>query len=144
MIGSCIVISYDSKRWIKEISVIILFNTLWTIISRNYSYITNFRSSSGCFWCSVKSDQDKDHDKEILPRKYGLCSKMLFFKAPSGGIYVVDWKILAWQSLYVYANTLLFLNDQLKSMDFIRDVNFKTWLPCSKMKEAKLNQGERD
>lgn len=62
------------------------------------------------------------------------------FTAPSGGIYVFDWTVLAWQG--EYAHTSLFVNDQIKSWNNCYDGASKTWLPCSKMTIVKLEQGD--
>lgn len=63
------------------------------------------------------------------------------FTAPSGGIYVFDWTILAWGGQYAY--TSLFVNDKFKSWSYCHELNSKTFLPCSKMTVVKLNCGDR-
>lgn len=63
------------------------------------------------------------------------------FTAPSGGIYVFDWTILAWQGQFAF--TSLVVNDQYKSWSYCDDRGSKTWLPCSKMTLVKLKQGDK-
>nr|XP_034304553.1 collagen alpha-2(VIII) chain-like isoform X2 [Crassostrea gigas] len=63
------------------------------------------------------------------------------FTAPSGGIYVFDWTILAWQGQTAY--TSLVVNDQFKSWNHCHDIGSKTWPPCSKMTVVKLRKGDK-
>ncbi|XP_052717940.1 cerebellin-3-like isoform X2 [Crassostrea angulata] len=63
------------------------------------------------------------------------------FTAPSGGIYVFDWTILAWQGQI--ASTSLVVNGQYKSWSYCDDRGSKTWLPCSKMTLVKLKHGDK-
>lgn len=63
------------------------------------------------------------------------------FTAPSGGIYVFDWTVLAWQGQHAY--TSLVVNDQYKSWNHCHDVSSKIHLPCSKMTIVKLKQGDK-
>lgn len=63
------------------------------------------------------------------------------FTAPSGGLYVFDWTVMAWQKQF--ARTSLVVNDQEKSWNFCFGSTTDLWLPCSKMTIVRLKQGDK-
>lgn len=63
------------------------------------------------------------------------------FTAPSGGLYVFDWTVMAWEKKSAY--TALVINDQEKSWNYCRSQTADLWLRCSKMTIVRLRQGDK-
>lgn len=63
------------------------------------------------------------------------------FTAPSGGLYVFDWTIMAHQGQYAHMS--LFVNDQEKSWNHCYGGTTKAWLHCTKMTIVRLKQGDK-
>uniref|UniRef100_A0A8W8NXF8 C1q domain-containing protein n=1 Tax=Magallana gigas TaxID=29159 RepID=A0A8W8NXF8_MAGGI len=63
------------------------------------------------------------------------------FTAPSGGIYVFEWTIIAWEGLY--ALTALAVNDQFKSWSYCYAGKSNNWRSCSKLSILKLHKRDK-
>nr|XP_034318470.1 C1q-related factor-like [Crassostrea gigas] len=63
------------------------------------------------------------------------------FTVPSGGTYVFEWTILAWEGLV--AHTALAVNNQFKSWNYCQPGKSNNWRSCSKMSILKLNKGDK-
>uniref|UniRef100_A0A8W8NM37 C1q domain-containing protein n=1 Tax=Magallana gigas TaxID=29159 RepID=A0A8W8NM37_MAGGI len=63
------------------------------------------------------------------------------FTVPSGGIYVFEWTVLAWQGLYAY--TALAVNDKFKSWNHCYSGKSNYYRSCSKMSVLKLHKGNK-
>nr|XP_034319245.1 collagen alpha-2(VIII) chain isoform X2 [Crassostrea gigas] len=63
------------------------------------------------------------------------------FTVPSGGIYVFEWTIIAWEGLY--ALTALAVNDQFKSWSYCLAGKSNNWRSCSKLSILKLHKRDK-
>uniref|UniRef100_A0A8W8NW07 C1q domain-containing protein n=1 Tax=Magallana gigas TaxID=29159 RepID=A0A8W8NW07_MAGGI len=63
------------------------------------------------------------------------------FTVPSGGIYVFEWTVLAWQGLE--GHTALTVNDQFKSWNHCHSGKSNNFRSCSKMGVMKLQKGDK-
>uniref|UniRef100_A0A8W8P0L0 C1q domain-containing protein n=1 Tax=Magallana gigas TaxID=29159 RepID=A0A8W8P0L0_MAGGI len=80
-------------------------------------------------------------DTVNLNQGLGYDASTGIFTVPSGGIYVFEWTILAWEGLS--AHTALTLNNQFKSWNQCNSGKSNNWRSCSKMSVLKLRKRDK-